>query len=288
MEPQPLGLGDVGDRGDRVHRRRGRGAERGDDRDRAPPGGAIGGDGRSKRVGVELEALVRRDADQRVAPQAERHARLLDRAVRLGRGVDPQRGKVGPTGQALLGGVDAGRLSCRGQRDQRRRRGGVGQQAVEGRRQPERLAQPVHHDAFELGADRRGPPQHRVLAEGRGQHLAEDPGTGRGRREVGEEARVLPVGGVRLDQAPVVGEDRVDRLGALGRGRREERPERSRLDRREDVPRLDGLEVVGHHVDHGVRRRAELRGRHVAGQRLRWVVGSRVGHAPECTEARRP
>ena len=41
---------------------------------------------------------------------------------------------------------------------------------------PSRLAEPVDDDALELGADRRGPPQHRVLAEGGGEHLAEDPG----------------------------------------------------------------------------------------------------------------
>ena len=79
-------------------------------------------------------------------------------------------------------------------------------------RQPEPLAQPVDDDLLELGADRRRPPQHRVLAERRGQHLAEDARARRGRREVGHEARVLPVGRVGGHQPVVVGEDRVERL----------------------------------------------------------------------------
>jgi hypothetical protein len=84
-------------------------------------------------------------------------------------------GRSGPAGQASPGGVDPGRLARPGQRDERRRRGGVGQQPVEGVGQAERLAEPVDDDLLELGPDRRGPPQHRVLPEPRRQHLAEDP-----------------------------------------------------------------------------------------------------------------
>ena len=96
---------------------------------------------------------------------------------------------------------------------------------------------------------------------------------------------MLPVGGVRLDQPPVVGEDRVERLGpfggAAGKSARSDpgsiagKTARSRWSRGSRPSRR--------------RRRAPPPGTpraHVAGQRLRWVVGSRIGHAPECTEAR--
>ena len=125
---------------------------------------------------MHLEAVVHGHPDQRAATQPQRHARLLDRAVRLGRGVDAEAAiQVRATGEPAGSHVGAARLAGGGQGDQRRGRSGVGQQAIEPVGQPERLAEPVDDDLLELGADRRRPPQHRVLAERRGQHLAEDP-----------------------------------------------------------------------------------------------------------------
>ena len=188
------------------------------------------------------------------ATQPERHARLLDRRMRLARGVHAQPGaEIVAPGQAPRRGIGAGRLAGRGQGDERRGRCRVGQEAIEGGRQAERLAQPVDHDLLEFRADRRGPPEHRVLTEHRGQHLTEDPWARCGRREICKEARVLPVRGVGFDEGLVVREDRVDRFGRLGGGRREQRAERAGFDRREDGAALDAFEVVGHHVDHGMR-----------------------------------
>ena len=117
-------------------------------------------------------------------------------------------------GEPLGRRVEARGLARGGERDERRRRRRVREQAVERVGQPERLAQPPDDDALELGPDRRRPPQHRVLAERGREELAEHPGAGRARREVGEEARVLPVGRVREHQAIDVREDRVHRLRA--------------------------------------------------------------------------
>ena len=104
------------------------------DRDRPVSGRAIRGDRGGQGVGPHLVVVVDRDPDERRPAQAERHAGLLDRAVGLGRGVDAQRRDVRSPGQAQRRGVDAGRLARAGERDQRRRRGRVGEQPVERRR----------------------------------------------------------------------------------------------------------------------------------------------------------
>ncbi len=83
------------------------------------------------------------------------------------------------------------------------------------------------------------------------------------RREVREEARVLPVGDVGQDQVRHVGEDRLDRLGRLRRRRREQRPKRSRLHGWEHGVALDAREVVGEQVHSAVGARAELLDGHV-------------------------
>ncbi len=223
VQPQTLALGDVGDRGDGVDggaRRRPDGRH---DRDRAATRGPVGGDRGDERIGAHLVVVVHGHADQPGSTEPERHARLLDRAVRLGRGVDAQRGQVRSPGQAMGRGVDPGGLPCPGQGDERGRRRRVREQAAERFRQPDRLAQPVDDDLLELRADRRGPPEHRVLAEGRREHLAEDARPRCRGREVRKEARVLPMRGVGFDEAPVVREDRLERLGVLWRLRREER-----------------------------------------------------------------
>ena len=59
---------------------------------------------------------------------------------------------------------------------------------------------------------------------------------------------MVPRRRVRLDQAPVVVEDRLERLGLLGRARREQRRNRAGLDRRQDGPLRERLGVVRHEV----------------------------------------
>ena len=99
---------------------------------------------------------------------------------------------------------------------------------------PSALAQPAHDHALQLRPDRRGAPQHRVLAQRGRQQLAEDPGAGGRGSEVGEEARVLPVRGVGEDERGRVGEDRADRLRRLGGVGRQQGSDRAGLDRRQD------------------------------------------------------
>ena len=78
----------------------------------------------------------------------------------------------------------------------------------------------------------------------------------------------------RSTSARIVGEG----LGSLGRVLREQRAERSGLDRGQHGLRFDRLEVVGDPVDHGVRRRAERLRVHV-GQALDLLgVEARLPH----------
>ena len=169
VEPQALALGD---------RRRSaatgstdggrRRADRGDDRDGQAPGGSVRGDRRSERLRIAARTRRRRDPDECPPGRSQRHARLLDRAVGLGRGVDaerparparpasPRRATSSPAAsraaaRAMSVDVDAVSVS----------------RPSKAVRQPERLAQPVDDDLLELGADRRRPPEHRVLAERR-------------------------------------------------------------------------------------------------------------------------
>ena len=137
VEPRPLAFGNVGHGSDWVDRCRRRRPDRRDDRDRQAARRPIGLDRRLERLGAELEPLVDRDPHQRRTAEPERHARLLDRAVGLGRGVDPEGRHVPPCRKALGRGIDSGCLTCRGKRDERRRRGGIRQQAIEPLRETE-------------------------------------------------------------------------------------------------------------------------------------------------------
>ena len=70
--------------------------------------------------------------------------------------------------------------------------------------------------------------------------------------EIREEARVVPVRDARQQHAVEVGEHVRERLGLLGRRRREPGADLARLDRRHHVPLADALEVIGRPIDRGV------------------------------------
>ena len=173
------------------------------------------------------------------------------------RRIDAQSRDVPAPRQALRRGIDAGGLARRGQRQHRGGGGGVGDQPVEAVGKAKRLADPVDDDLLEFRPDRTRPPQHHVRVQRGGQHLADDSRPGRRAAEIRQESRVLPVGDVRFEQAPVVGQNLPNRLRRLGRRLREERPERARLDLREDRSVRDALEIVGHDVDRQVSGRSE-------------------------------
>ncbi len=77
---------------------------------------------------------------------------------------------------------------------------------AEPRREIEQLGHPVDDAQLQFGARRRGHPAQPVDAEPGRQQLAEDRGVGAVGREVGEEARVLPVDQPGHDDAVDVGE----------------------------------------------------------------------------------
>ncbi len=166
----------------------------------AAPGGPVRRERRLQRVGPHRVHVVGRDPATGAPAQAQRHACLLDAAVRLLRRVDDGRADLRPTSQPEGGRVQAGSLARGRDRDERRRRCRVGQEPIERVGQAERATEPADDHLLELRADRRGPPQHRVLAQHGGDELAEDPRARRRGREVGQEAGVLPVRRVRLHQ----------------------------------------------------------------------------------------
>ncbi len=84
----------------------------------------------------------------------------------------------------------------------------------------EQLAHPVEHQRLDLGARRGRDPAHALHAEPGGQQLAEDRRVGRVGREVGEEARVLPLRQPGHDDPVDVGHHRVERLGLRSVGAR--------------------------------------------------------------------
>ena len=110
----------------------------------------------SQGVGVHLVARVGRDLDHGRASEPERHARLLDGAVRLRRGVHARLADPAPR-EAQGGCVQAGGFPRRGDRDQRGGGRGVRQEPVE-RRAPAhpRPARPRGPDLGEQPHQRHG------------------------------------------------------------------------------------------------------------------------------------
>ena len=146
---------------------------------------------RSSASGADPERVV----DRRLAQlELEQPARLLDRRVRVLGGDDDARAGL--------------RLPRRGERDHRARRGGVLDVAVQAVRQPEQLREPVERQLLELLQRRRGAPEDPDLVQPGAEQLGEDARLRAGGREVGEEARALPV------------RDRRQRASRRGRGAR--------------------------------------------------------------------
>ena len=208
MEPRARRRGAVGDRGHGVDGgRRGR-ADRGDDRAGVARGRA-------------RPAAARYAASTGVVPHLElEQARRLDRRrVRvLGADDDPPVGSRGPR---------------RRERRDQARRGRVLDVPVERLGQAEQLPQPVERHLLELLQRRRGAPEDADLVEPGDQELGQDPGLGRGRREVGEVARALPVGDARASgSASRSRRTAANGSACLGRRGGQRRPDLARLDLR--------------------------------------------------------
>jgi len=139
--------------------------------------------------------------------------------------------------------------------------------AVEAVRQADQLPEPRHHALLELRCRRARLPQHPVDAQAGRQHLAQDGRAAVVGREIGEEARVVPVRDAGHDVALEVRQDARHGLAFLGRGVGQ---------RVQQVPgsaaaahgvAVGMFEIVGDPVDHFVRVSAELLGFHACSGR---------------------
>ena len=96
-----------------IDARRGRRADRGDDGHRPKPGADVIFDRTAQRRDVQAKRFVARDADHVRFPEPEHDHRLVDRAVRLVRRIDPVSGHIGPAGHTVFAHVDAAGLARR-------------------------------------------------------------------------------------------------------------------------------------------------------------------------------
>ena len=124
--------------------------------------------------------------------------------------------------------------------------------AVEPRRQPEELREPVERHLLELLQRGRRAPEDPDLIEPRDQQLREDSWLGGGRREVREEARALPVREPRHEHRVEVAEH-ARRTAPASSGGEEGSAARivSGLDLREDGKLGRALEIGRDPLDRG-------------------------------------
>ena len=188
-------------------------------------------------VGAHAERFVRPDLPQ-LHPEHPR--RLLDGRVRV-LGADDD--------------IASGDVPRRNERGKCRRRRGVLDVSVPAVGQPEQPAHPVDGANLQLGRRRGCAPDQRDLVERRREQLREDPGLGCGDREVGEEARVLPVRQGGDDQLVEVAQHVRERLRLLRRRERQLRRQLARLHLREHRQLVDALEIARRPLD---RRRSVL------------------------------
>ena len=185
MEPQALAPRQLGELLDQVDRARVRRPRDGGDRERRQPGGAVAADRLGDGLGVEPEAVVGRQDDERLGREAELVERPGDREVGLVGGVDPdalQRAAARrPRGPAQPREVDVA-----GQRHREE----VGHDAAR-RQQPEaaravadEVAQPADDLLLDERGRRAGVPDVDALLGDLGEQLADDRHQERRRREV--------------------------------------------------------------------------------------------------------
>ena len=226
VEPDPLRGTPLGERGDRVDRRR---------RGRA--------DGRDERAGVgEVDEL--RAHRERVVPGHGPELEL-EQAGSLRRG---RMGVLGAHDDALAGRGGAGR----GERRHEPGRRGVLEMAVQPRREAEQVGEPGEGDLLELLERRRRPPEDPDLVEPRREELGEHPGRRPGAGEVREVAGALPVRQPRHEHLVEVPQHGGERLPGLGRPFGERGLDRAGLDRRQHrLPLVDPFEVRREPLERG-------------------------------------
>ncbi len=153
--------------------------------------------------------------------------------------------------------------------------------------QPEPFGQPGHYALLELRYGRRGPPQHAVRVERGGDGGSQDSGNRAGVREVGEEARVVPVADSGEDQLVEIREQFLERPSPLRARFGQPREEIAGLRARQHGQLGQSLEVADDPLECGLTVAAQLCGS--VGGALE-VVGAGRGHGGWASEwsGRRP
>ena len=262
VQPRAVLLRDHGDGRRGVDRAGGRRPDRRLHQHRPDAGGHVGGHRLAQGGDVHgLRLRVDGDRADGALAEAAHHRGLEQRRVGLGGAVD----REGPGRYAVATGRTTGRAVQRGQDGgERRGRGGVlddaPAQAVPGERvrQAERLAELVEDDLLELGRGRAGRPEHPLGADAAGEQVAQHAGGGGVRREVREEARVLPVREAGDEVLVQVRQHGLERLRLLRQRRRQRRRHVARLHLGEHGQVVDGLPVVRDPVHDPVSLLAEL------------------------------
>ena len=216
MDVEPVFARDRHDRRQIVHRTDSGAADTGDNAGRLVTGGYIFTDGGVERRGVHAAVFAgHRNAAEVVFTDPGDPDGAVDGCMDFARAIDAQRFLAGEAGFVAVPGK---RLFTHGQHGGERRRGSrILDHASEAFRQADRLAQPVEHHRFHLGRGGRGLPQHALRRYG-GDEIFRQNRCGRGVcREIGEKARMLPVGDTGHHDGFEIGEDRVHRFGGVGR-----------------------------------------------------------------------
>ena len=235
MQPHPMAFREVRHLGQRVHGRRGGGANAGHKRAGAPPVLHILGDSRLQKVQPQRVIVIGGDEPQIVPAKARQKRALFDAAVALVRGVDRERGRSRLQAGAVLA-ESGGPLPGAKQRREGGGAGGVMHHAGPGFAQARHLAEPVHDHLLQLRGGGARLPAHALHAQPRGHDIREDRSVARVAWEVGEEARVVPM----RDAGHDILAKRVQGLGQppalLGRMRRKRRPDLAGLYLAHDRP----------------------------------------------------
>ena len=213
VEPQALARRQVRQLRDEVHGARVGGARDGGDGDRPQAGRPVARDGRGHGFGVQAEAIVGGQHDQRLGREAQLVQRPRDREVRLVAGVDAhalqRRAARRPVQPREPPQVD---VPDERHRDEVRHHAARGQQAEAALAVAREVAQPADDLLLHERAHRPGVPDVDALVGPLGENLADD-GRDEGRRgEVRERPRVVAVQGVRGDAGAELVEDGLERL----------------------------------------------------------------------------
>ena len=149
MQPDSVAPRDLGDRRDRIDRRRRGRADGGDDREGRSPFARSSAIISRKRVGAHGVFVVERDEPQIVAAEAGEQRAFVDRAVRVRRHIDARRARFALQAAARQR-IIRRPLARADERDQRAGRGGVLDHAAPGGRKAEHLPEPVGDHLLDL------------------------------------------------------------------------------------------------------------------------------------------